>query len=157
MRNATVAERVLMMTNPTGMMARSLSLSGEREKATLEKRRAGVKSETLSLLRVWLQHGESAPAGREQESAHLLSGIVDDSLLCENPSYETARKQGSIRHPDSALSFASRDNRGQRKVMPTYQRKKTSKILRAKGNRDQLPSLQQMPAARERTHSQRQQ
>lgn len=50
---ATAALKDVRKTKPTGMIARSLSLSGEREKATLEKRRAGVKSETLIRFRVY--------------------------------------------------------------------------------------------------------
>lgn len=37
------------MTNPTGMMYKSASFSGVREKATFEKSRAGVKRETLTV------------------------------------------------------------------------------------------------------------
>lgn len=80
-RNATVAERMLMMTNPTGMIARSLSLSGEREKATLEKRRAGVKSDTLSLLRTFLAESFTIP----------FFARIHPTRLC---------KRGVRRHPD---------------------------------------------------------
>lgn len=50
---AIKAEHEVMMTKPMGMMIKSASLSGEREKATFEKSRAGVKRETFILLRVY--------------------------------------------------------------------------------------------------------
>jgi hypothetical protein len=44
------AETAVTTTKRMGMIQSSFNLDGEREKATLEKRRHGVKSETLTRL-----------------------------------------------------------------------------------------------------------
>jgi hypothetical protein len=48
---ATTADTEVTPTKKRGMIQSSLSFSGDREKATLEKRRQGVKSDTFNLFR----------------------------------------------------------------------------------------------------------
>jgi hypothetical protein len=50
---ATIKERRVTMTKKTGMTHSSLSLDGDKEKATFENRREGVNIEMFSLFNCW--------------------------------------------------------------------------------------------------------
>jgi hypothetical protein len=102
---ATPALKPVMMKNPIGMMARSRSLSGEREKATFEKSRAGVKRETLSVLRVCSSPSHQLNSRGVRRCTHLLRTTIHYPPLGENPSDSTVAKASAPHSSHTPPSF----------------------------------------------------